>query len=63
AKAETFKKANGYKPWILNTDVDVCRFLKKSYNPLVAIVYNQFKEFSNFNHSCPYTVSKTLKLY
>nr|XP_043067617.1 uncharacterized protein LOC122321539 [Drosophila bipectinata] len=52
--AMVFKKASGYKPWIIETKVDVCRFLKKSYDPFAKIVYGLFKEFSNMNHSCPF---------
>ncbi|KAH8299535.1 hypothetical protein KR044_002491, partial [Drosophila immigrans] len=54
-KIETFKKANGFKPWILKADIDVCRFLRKSYNPFAMLMFKSFKDFSNFNHSCPYT--------
>ncbi|XP_043067618.1 uncharacterized protein [Drosophila bipectinata] len=51
---KVFKKANGYKPWLIDTKVDACRFLKKSYDPFAKIVYGLFKEFSNINHTCPY---------
>ncbi|KRF99300.1 uncharacterized protein Dwil_GK26807 [Drosophila willistoni] len=37
----------------LNGKIDVCRFLRKPYNPYVIIVYNMFKEFTNFNKTCP----------
>ncbi|KAH8299508.1 hypothetical protein KR044_002000, partial [Drosophila immigrans] len=51
---QMFKKANGYKPWLFNLHLDVCRFIKNEYNPFAKVVFNLFKEFSNFNHSCPY---------
>ncbi|XP_034480072.1 uncharacterized protein LOC117785915 [Drosophila innubila] len=51
---QIFKKANGYKPWVLKASIDVCRFLKKTYNPFAILVFNLFKEFTNFNHSCPF---------
>ncbi|XP_032312192.1 uncharacterized protein LOC116656570 isoform X1 [Drosophila ananassae] len=52
--SKLFKKANGYKPWLFDTKVDACRFLKKRYDPFAKIVYGLFKEFSNINHTCPY---------
>ncbi|XP_023035653.1 uncharacterized protein LOC111519393 [Drosophila willistoni] len=51
---QIFKRANGYKPWLFNIRIDVCRFLIHPYNPLVSLVYRMAKEYSNFNHTCPY---------
>ncbi|XP_017016485.1 uncharacterized protein [Drosophila kikkawai] len=51
---KAFKKASGFKPWLLDSKVDVCRFLKRNYDPFVKLVFSLFKDFSNFNHSCPY---------
>jgi len=56
-KAQIFKRANGYKPWVVKAELDICRFVKKTYNPVAIIVFNLFKEFSNFNHSCPFVAS------
>ncbi|XP_064540305.1 uncharacterized protein LOC135429771 [Drosophila montana] len=53
-KAQILKKANGYKPWLYNMNIDVCRFLRKPYNPVAIVIFKMFKEFSNFNHTCPY---------
>lgn len=53
-------KANGYKPWLYKPKFDVCRFLKKPYNPIVILAYNLLKNFTNFNHTCPYVVSLIL---
>ncbi|KAH8344282.1 hypothetical protein KR084_012744, partial [Drosophila pseudotakahashii] len=55
------KKFNGYKPWLFNEDVDACRYLRRPYVPVVAIVYGLFKEFSNINHTCPYMGPQILK--
>ncbi|XP_052843752.1 uncharacterized protein LOC128257003 isoform X1 [Drosophila gunungcola] len=55
--AKILKKANGFKPWILESTVDACRFMRKRYDPFTIIVYNIFKEFTNINHTCPYVVS------
>ncbi|KAH8415824.1 hypothetical protein KR222_001518, partial [Zaprionus bogoriensis] len=60
-RAQMFQKANTYLPWLVNTELDVCRFVKRAYNPVVIMVFNLFKEFSNFNHSCPYMASFYLR--
>ncbi|KAH8324529.1 hypothetical protein KR074_009582, partial [Drosophila pseudoananassae] len=49
-----WKKESGFKPWLLDSTIDCCRFMKKTYNPFANIVFNIYKEFSNFNHTCPY---------
>ncbi|XP_037941285.1 uncharacterized protein LOC119674231 [Teleopsis dalmanni] len=49
-----FKRENGYKPFLYNISVDVCRFLKSPYNPVTKFFYNSFKDHSNINHSCPF---------
>ncbi|KAH8248704.1 hypothetical protein KR032_002377, partial [Drosophila birchii] len=63
ARFKMYKKANGYKPWLWDIDIDVCRFLRKSYDPFVKLVFGLFKEFSNFNHSCPYVVSLNIPFF
>lgn len=55
-RLELFQKANGYKPWLVNTTVDVCRFVRKPFNPVAIAIAKLFIEFSNFNHTCPYLV-------
>ncbi|KAH8313598.1 hypothetical protein KR067_008613, partial [Drosophila pandora] len=54
---KVFKKESGYKPWLLESKLDACRFLKRSYDPFAKIVYGFFKDFTNMNHTCPYVVS------
>ncbi|KRF99888.1 uncharacterized protein Dwil_GK28108 [Drosophila willistoni] len=51
---QVFKKANGYKPWVMNGKVDICRFLRHPYNPTAMLIGSLFLEFTNFNHTCPY---------
>ncbi|KAH8358832.1 hypothetical protein KR093_002778, partial [Drosophila rubida] len=48
------KRANGYKPWLYNLTIDACEFLRKRNNPIIKLIYNIFKDYSNLNHSCPY---------
>ncbi|KAH8299675.1 hypothetical protein KR044_004526, partial [Drosophila immigrans] len=51
---QLFKKANGYKPFLVKTVVDICQFHKKNNNPYYKILFRLIKDFTNFNHSCPY---------
>ncbi|XP_051862800.1 uncharacterized protein LOC127565915 [Drosophila albomicans] len=51
---QVLKKANGYKPWLIDYTVDGCAFLRKNNHPFVKIVYDLFKSKSNINHTCPY---------
>ncbi|XP_043071154.1 uncharacterized protein LOC122322535 [Drosophila grimshawi] len=51
---QIFQKANGYKPWLFKFTLDFCRFLRKAYNPVAIMLFKLGKEFTNFNHSCPY---------
>ncbi|KAH8254692.1 hypothetical protein KR032_011692, partial [Drosophila birchii] len=58
---QVLKKASGFKPWILEGDVDICRFLKKNYNPFARLVFDLFKEFTNFNTTCPLVGQQIIK--
>jgi len=53
-----FKRFNGYKPFMYNYTLDLCRFLKnpKAY-PIADFFYGLLREHSNLNHTCPYNVS------
>ncbi|XP_064540345.1 uncharacterized protein LOC135429804 [Drosophila montana] len=54
AKVQLLKKENGYKPWLYSVNIDVCRFMKKPYNPVAILMFKMFKEFTNINHACPF---------
>ncbi|XP_002138541.2 uncharacterized protein [Drosophila pseudoobscura] len=56
-----FKKANGYKPWLVDIYVDGCQYILKRNQPVLNIVYGLFKQFSNINHSCPYVGPQIIK--
>ncbi|XP_017016486.1 uncharacterized protein [Drosophila kikkawai] len=60
-QVKLFKKASGFKPWLLDTRIDVCHFVRTNYDPAVKIVFSLFKEFSNFNHTCPYVGPQIVK--
>lgn len=51
------KKANGFKPFVLNSTVDACKYMLKRNNPIANLVFPFFEHFTNINHSCPYVVS------
>ncbi|EDV44285.2 uncharacterized protein Dana_GF16097 [Drosophila ananassae] len=56
-----FKKANGYKPWLYERTVDACKFMLHKSDPLVSVLYNLMKDFTNINHSCPYVGPQIIK--
>ncbi|XP_017006144.2 uncharacterized protein [Drosophila takahashii] len=56
-----FKKANGYRPWLVNKKIEVCRYLRHPNDPVATIVYGLFKDFSNLNHTCPYVGQTIVK--
>ncbi|EDW14840.2 uncharacterized protein Dmoj_GI24475 [Drosophila mojavensis] len=51
---QLYKKANGYKPWLYNSSVDICKFTRKPYNPFAIMIYKVMRQYSNMNHTCPY---------
>ncbi|KAH8305420.1 hypothetical protein KR018_004030, partial [Drosophila ironensis] len=53
-KIKVFKKANEFKPWLFDYNLDACRFIKHQYDPASKILYRFFADFSTINHSCPY---------
>ncbi|KAH8371304.1 hypothetical protein KR093_006839 [Drosophila rubida] len=59
--AQLLKKANGYKPWLIKSFIDFCRFFKTSYSPYAKIAFFQIKEYTNINHSCPYVGPAIIK--
>ncbi|KAH8307950.1 hypothetical protein KR059_003420, partial [Drosophila kikkawai] len=52
---ELLKRFSGYKPFLYNITVDVCRFMKNpKSSPVAAYFHGFFKNHSNMNHTCPY---------
>nr|XP_036672320.1 uncharacterized protein LOC108012280 [Drosophila suzukii] len=56
-----YKRENGYKPWLIDTKMETCRFFRTNYDPIGRIVFGLFQEFSNINHTCPYVGPQILK--
>lgn len=52
-----FKRANGYKPWLMKGWVDFCRYMRRPYNPVAQMIFSFFLDFTNLNHTCPIVVS------
>ncbi|XP_037944188.1 uncharacterized protein LOC119676994 [Teleopsis dalmanni] len=50
-----WKKANGYKPFVINTTIDTCRYLAGKTNPIVDVFFDIWRPYTNINHSCPYS--------
>ncbi|XP_033233038.1 uncharacterized protein [Drosophila pseudoobscura] len=53
-RCRLFKKANGFKPWMVDRSIDVCRYMRTGYDPYLKIVFGLFHDFTNMNHTCPY---------
>ncbi|KRF97928.1 uncharacterized protein Dwil_GK27277 [Drosophila willistoni] len=51
---QVLKRANGYKPWLLDATIDACAFMKKPNHPVGKIIYNMIKNCSTVTHTCPY---------
>ncbi|EDW99806.1 uncharacterized protein LOC6539519 [Drosophila yakuba] len=49
-----YKRENGYKPWLIKTQVDGCRFMRKPYDPFGILIFKMYRNFTNVNHTCPY---------
>ncbi|XP_016972336.1 uncharacterized protein LOC108039760 [Drosophila rhopaloa] len=49
------KKANGYKPFLVDVTINACDFMRKNNNPVAKIIYNMIKDVSTVNHTCPYS--------
>ncbi|XP_030388567.1 uncharacterized protein LOC115634799 [Scaptodrosophila lebanonensis] len=60
-KIQVVKKANGYKPWLINYTFDGCQFMRKVNHPLVGWAWKMIKDFSTINHTCPYSGVNSLK--
>ncbi|KAH8345597.1 hypothetical protein KR084_012943, partial [Drosophila pseudotakahashii] len=48
------KKASGYKPFLVDYNVDACEFMRKRNQPVAKIIWNLIKDVSTINHTCPY---------
>ncbi|KAH8420856.1 hypothetical protein KR222_006891 [Zaprionus bogoriensis] len=55
------KRANGYKPFLYNITVDVCKFMKKGSNSVDTFFASLFRPYSNLNHTCPFKDSLQLE--
>ncbi|XP_020712789.1 uncharacterized protein LOC110117591 [Ceratitis capitata] len=44
-----------YKSFFLNTEYDVCKFLKSHRNPLVQYLFQFLKPYTSLNHGCPFS--------
>ncbi|XP_017844662.1 uncharacterized protein LOC108601273 [Drosophila busckii] len=60
-KGDLMKKANGYKPWLYSANFDGCQFIRRRNNPIIRLIWEFFKEFSNINHTCPYVGLQRVK--
>ncbi|KRF98114.1 uncharacterized protein Dwil_GK27167 [Drosophila willistoni] len=55
-RIQVLKKANGYKPWLIDTTIDACAFMRRRNHPVAKIVHDWIRNFSSITHPCPYVV-------
>ncbi|XP_017006335.2 uncharacterized protein [Drosophila takahashii] len=56
-----YKRESGFKPWLIDSKIDTCRFMRTNYDPVGKIVFGLFQQFSNINHTCPYVGPQVLQ--
>ncbi|XP_016972337.2 uncharacterized protein LOC108039761 [Drosophila rhopaloa] len=59
-RIRVMKKANGYKPFLVDVTINGCQFLRKNNNPIFKIIYNMIKDVSTANHTCPFVGLQTI---
>ncbi|XP_026836607.1 uncharacterized protein LOC6548100 [Drosophila erecta] len=52
---KAMKKANGYKPFLVDFTLDACEFMRRRNHPVAKIIWNMIRNVSTVNHTCPYT--------
>ncbi|XP_017489303.1 PREDICTED: uncharacterized protein LOC108377547 [Rhagoletis zephyria] len=53
---QTFKRFNGYRPFLFNITTNFCDFMRhKTRFKFLNMIFKILKAYSNINHSCPYT--------
>ncbi|KAH8390703.1 hypothetical protein KR215_010657, partial [Drosophila sulfurigaster] len=52
-----FRRFSGFRPFMFNKTIDFCKFMANSNSKLSfeKLVLGSISQFSNLNHSCPYT--------
>ncbi|XP_062122891.1 uncharacterized protein LOC133836424 [Drosophila sulfurigaster albostrigata] len=60
-RARVLRKANGYKPWIIDYTIDACKFMRNRHHPFAKIIWKLIRDVSTINHSCPYNGLNGLK--
>ncbi|XP_017070100.2 uncharacterized protein LOC108107195 [Drosophila eugracilis] len=53
-KIKLLKRANGYKPFLIDYTFDACEFMRKRNQPIAKIIWKMIKDVSTVNHTCPY---------
>ncbi|XP_034141946.1 uncharacterized protein LOC117592359 [Drosophila guanche] len=59
-RIKLMKRANGYKPFLVDFYLDACAFMRKRNHPVFRIVWNLIKNVSTVNHTCPYVGLQTI---
>ncbi|KAH8379476.1 hypothetical protein KR009_005150, partial [Drosophila setifemur] len=52
---QLFKRETGYKPFLMNSIYDACKFMRKPFDPIAIMIFKSYRKFTNINHTCPFT--------
>ncbi|KAH8253663.1 hypothetical protein KR032_006398, partial [Drosophila birchii] len=58
-RLQVFKKdySNQFKPFLIDVSINMCEIIeKRSYIPYGVMIWKLLKQFTNANHSCPFSV-------
>ncbi|XP_030374114.1 uncharacterized protein LOC115623741 [Scaptodrosophila lebanonensis] len=55
-RLQVVKKANGYKPWLMDYTFNGCEYMRRRSQPFAKLISEMIKDFTTVNHTCPYLV-------
>ncbi|XP_017039720.1 uncharacterized protein LOC108087054 [Drosophila ficusphila] len=57
------RETGGWHPFMYDIKLDICQFLKNRRKFVIAnLIYSFMKEFTNVNHTCPFSAGANLAL-
>ncbi|XP_060658049.1 uncharacterized protein LOC132792632 [Drosophila nasuta] len=62
AEGQFYQRTNGWHPFLYKIKFNPCEFMIKPYNFLAKLAYSYIRNYTNFNHTCPYPANEPIKL-
>ncbi|XP_030387908.1 uncharacterized protein LOC115634371 [Scaptodrosophila lebanonensis] len=60
-RLQLLKRANGYKPFLVDYTINACEFIRRRNQPVIKVFFDLIKDFTTMNHSCPYVGPQGIK--